>query len=351
MKLQNEIRGILRLKRLRNLFRVLLLCSTVSSGMAQEASPVKQSSGYNDPIISFTAQYPPTTGRSTKKKTGGTFADVVFGKDEASQMTKPVAVWALTPDTLWVLDQGNGIIFRIKKKKSEIRHIKDKQYKSFSSLVGICSGPGNRLLFTDSYLNKVFVMVPGKKGMEPLNDSLSLDRPTGIAFSPATGEIWVAETNAHRIAILDGQGNLLRTIGHRGTGPGEFNFPTSVWIDPAGKVYVVDAMNFRIQIFSGDGRPEGMFGSLGDATGYFARPKGIATDSHGNIYVADALFNTVQIFDTSGRFLYNFGEQGQGEGQFWMPSGIYIDANDNIYVADMYNARIQVFQNNYGGQE
>jgi DNA-binding beta-propeller fold protein YncE len=351
MDLFGNTSKIRRLQGTRRIILFLALWCIAPFLSAQDTLPASKTARYNDPYITWTGQYPALTGKHNRKTTGTGFADLVFGKEESAQITKPVALVARSADTLWVLDQGNGVIFRIRQKKSEITHFRNKQYKSFASLVSICSIPGNRMLFTESYLNKVFVLTPGQKTLTELNDSLALNRPTGIAWSPATGEIWVVETNAHRIAVLDASGKLLRTIGQRGTGPGEFNFPTSIWIDNSGKVYVVDAMNFRIQMFTKEGQPAGMFGKIGDATGYFARPKGIATDSHGNIYIADALFNTVQIFDQSGRFLYNFGTQGQGEGEFWMPAGIYIDGHDNIYVADTYNSRIQIFHNNYGGEQ
>jgi DNA-binding beta-propeller fold protein YncE len=333
----------------RNVIAVLFFCGTTAPVIAQDTVVAKRSAGKEEPLISWVCQYPPLTGKHRKRPKAG-FVDFVFGKQVSSEMSKPVALLAESPDTMWVLDQGNGVIYRVRKKTGEIAHYRNKEYKSFASLVATCSLPGNRILFTESYLNKIFLFSPDKKALSVLNDTLTLDRPTGIAWSSATKEIWVVETNAHRISVLNEQGQLIRRFGQRGTGPGEFNFPTSVWIDDSGKAFVVDAMNFRVQTFSKEGTFEGMFGQIGDATGFFARPKGIATDSKGNIYIADALFNTVQIFDQSGRFLYNFGEQGQGEGQFWMPAGIFIDRHDNIYVADTYNSRVQVFHNNYTEQ-
>jgi DNA-binding beta-propeller fold protein YncE len=226
----------------------------------------------------------------------------------------------------------------------DIPHIRGKQFVRFPSLVGICFFPGNKMLFTDSYLNKIFVYNPDKKEIRTLNDSIILDQPTGIAYSEINHEIWVVETRAHYISVLDDKGRRKRTIGKRGVEPGEFNYPTSIWIDKTGKAYVIDALNFRVQIFSKDGDLISFFGENGDGGGNLARPKGIATDSYGNIYIVDALFNTVQIFDISGNFLHAFGSQGKDQGEFWMPSGIYVDDSNYIYVADSYNSRVQVFQ-------
>ncbi|MEJ2634720.1 MAG: 6-bladed beta-propeller [Calditrichia bacterium] len=223
------------------------------------------------------------------------------------------------------------------------------RHKKLPSPVGICRMESAGYLLTDSQLEKIFIYREQDNRLGILNENLVLKRPTGICFLAARGEIWVVETLLHRITILNKAGEMLRTIGKRGTAAGEFNFPTHIWADKSGTVYVVDAMNFRVQIFSAEGEYLSSFGQPGDASGYFARPRGIATDSFGNIYVVDALFHAVQIFDAKGNYLSHFGEQGREAGQFWLPAGIYIDENNYVYVADSFNGRIQVFQLVRGG--
>jgi hypothetical protein len=322
---------------------IILTAALFFPVQAQDIKTGKESLPDKSSFIEWIAQYPAMPGESAEKKFGERFVDFLTGKGERMVLSKPVAVMAMNPDTFWILDQGNGQMFRVQNGVGEITHFKKNDFRNFPSLVEIISLPGDSLLFTDSYMNKIFVSTPGKKETKSLNDSLVLEQPTGIAYSPVTGEIWVVETKAHRISILDRQGRLLKQIGSRGEEPGKFNFPTAIWIDKSGRAFVIDALNFRIQVFSGNGDLISVFGKIGDATGSFARPRGIATDSHGNIYVSDALFNAVQIFDISGNFLYTFGRQGHEKGEFWMPAGIYIDPRDNIYVADSYNSRIQVF--------
>ncbi len=326
----------------------LLILIFLKPALAQDSAMAAEDTVSRAASVSWVRDFTSAGKDQGNKGFGNKLVEFVFGKKNSVRLTRPVAVMAGKPEGAWILDQENGIIFRFREEVGEITHLKNKHYGNFKSLVGICSIPGDKILFTDSYWNKVFVFSAGKKEVVPLNDSLAFDRPTGLACSASTGDIWVVETNAHRVAILGADGTLKKRFGGRGAGPGEFNFPTSIWIDRMGKVFIVDAMNFRVQIFDGEGNFISMFGKIGDVTGSFARPKGIATDSYGHVYVADALFNAVQIFDQSGRFLYTFGAQGQGSGEFWMPSGLFIDEGDNIYVADSYNARVQVFKLNYG---
>ena len=286
----------------------------------------------------------PSDDKKTKSKTLKEQLNFILLGIKRPEPINPVAVLGNSPDDFWVLDQGNKTVFRIIDEVGHIPHPIGKTNFDLSSLVGICFVPNSGLLMTDSHARKIYRLDPSEKKLRVLNDTLMLDQPTGIGYLSAKKEIWVVETKAHRIAVLNEKGGLIKRIGKRGTAWGEFNYPTHLWIDKKGFIYITDAMNFRIQVLNPEGSVITVFGQAGDATGFLARPKGIATDSFGNIYVVDALFHVVQVFDSKGTFLYKFGNQGHGNGEFWMPSGIFIDQQDYIYVADSYNSRVQIFK-------
>jgi DNA-binding beta-propeller fold protein YncE len=295
-----------------------------------------------DPFIRFVSGLPSANANSNIG-----FFEKVFNfivGYEPVVFNNPVNVFAGGPEDCRIVNQGDGTILRYLDGKTEKLQAFRKRGSYFPSLVGICSFGQEGFLFTDSRLNRVFLLSTDGKQFRIFNDTNTLIRPTGIAYSEASGEVWVVESGSHRISVFNKNGERKRTIGQRGNGPMEFNFPTYIWIDSSGKIYIVDSMNFRIQVLSSKGDFITSFGKQGDATGSFARPRGVATDSQGNIYVVDALFNTVQIFDISGRLLYYFGSQGNGEYQFWMPTGIFIDKKDFIYVSDSFNGRVRVFQ-------
>lgn len=335
------------------LWRILLTGTFVLVNFCawgQNIDPVVPNQDNANYDIRWVSLYPATkekksSGKKERKtrRNENWFTDLIFGK-KPDNLVKPMSVVAFSPDTFWVADQGNGSILQVFNQVGEITQFENKGIERIPSIVGSCFIPGHKILFTDSKLNKIFQFTPGSGEMQILNDSLLLEQPTGIAYSVVNNQIWVVETSAHRIAILNKQGELIKRLGGRGNAPGKFNFPTYLWIDHSGLVYVVDAMNFRVQIFDKDGEFISTFGEIGDASGYFSRPKGIATDSFGHIYVSDALFHVVQVFDRTGQLLYTFGSQGQEKEQFWMPTGIYIDEENFIYIADSYNSRVQVFQ-------
>ncbi|ETR65214.1 MAG: hypothetical protein OMM_14623 [Candidatus Magnetoglobus multicellularis str. Araruama] len=70
-----------------------------------------------------------------------------------------------------------------------------------------------------------------------------------------SGNIYVADTQNHRIQIYDDQKNLIDTIGNGSASsePGELNMPWGIDIDSDGLIYVADYFNDRIQVFTGSG--------------------------------------------------------------------------------------------------
>ena len=332
---KNSIRSILVFLGL-----ILIPLNTVYS---QDSTYVDVLDFFETNNVQWVNQIPPLQ-QDVKKQRKGWFKRLLFGNKDIVGLQKPVLAIPVNAASSIILDQGNGTLFIYEDNKFNIPKIVRKQEGKFTSLVSAALMPNKDLVFTDSKLEGVFKLTEDLKSIEPLNNSLKLTQPTGIAYSSKNNQIWVVETGAHQISILDRQGNRIKTIGQRGTDKGEFNYPTFIWIDNKGTAYVVDALNYRIQIFDAAGNFLSMFGENGNGTGYFASPKGIATDSFGNIYVVDALFHGVQLFDKNGNYLYRFGTQGHGTGEFWMPSGIYIDQQNNIYVADSYNGRIQIFK-------
>ncbi len=324
---------------------VLLFCfNSASSGQEKDTASAKKNIGTNA-YVSWVAQYPAIKTGKPKHYILNKVVEFLIGKSKERSLLRPMSLIASSPNNLTILDQGSKTIFQIEGNNEYIPHAIKKKENYFTSLVGVCSLPGGEILFTDSRLNKIYLISADKKKLKVFNnDTIKLQQPTGIAYSAINDEIWVVETNGNKITILDSKGGFKKSFGERGEEIGNFNFPTSICIDKKGDAYVVDAMNFRVQIFNKNGSFISTFGQIGDAAGFFARPKGIALDSYGNIYIVDALFHVVQIFDRNGNFLYKFGQQGREKESFWLPNGIYIDSKNYIYVADTYNSRIQIFK-------
>ena len=212
------------------------------------------------------------------------------------------------------------------------------------SPVSVAGAADGRLFVADSMLGKVFILdAKGNITGQLEGDPQGMGQPAAVAVSDK--RVYVSDAKNHRISAYGLEGAFLQSFGRRGSGPGEFNFPTYLWFDKAlGQLWVSDSGNFRFQWFNADGRFLGKMGENGNRPGYLARPRGIARDSEGHVYATDAAFDAFQIFEPNGDFLLFVGRAGARAGDFSMPGGVFIDGRDRVYVADTQNARVQVFQ-------
>jgi DNA-binding beta-propeller fold protein YncE len=204
---------------------------------------------------------------------------------------------------------------------------------------------GTTFFVADSGLGAVIAF--DEKGKIQFTITNELERPTGLAI--VGDNLAIADSQRHQVILCDLQGKMISKFGQRGSGPGEFNFPTHLAVDARRQIYVTDSLNHRIQVFDATGKFLRAFGSVGDGPSHFSRPKGVAVDASGHVYVVDAVFNNVQIFNDEGRLLLDFGEAGEGAGKFGLPNAIAINSQNEIYVADAYNHRIQEFR--YTGKQ
>jgi DNA-binding beta-propeller fold protein YncE len=263
---------------------------------------------------------------------------------ESLALQKPFGLALDETGNLCVTDTGANLVCYL-----DFTHKKWRRYlaagkTAFVSPVAVAKRNGI-FYVADSALGKVLAFHDdGKSAFEITN---SLVRPVGLAI--AGNSLAVVDSQAHDVSVFDLAGKFLFKFGKRGTGPGEFNFPTHIASDASGRWLVTDSLNCRIQIFSTGGKFILQFGSSGDTSGHFGRPKGVAEDSFGHIYVADAIFDNVQIFDSTGQLLLNFGQSGAGAGEFGLPNGVVIAPDNTIYIADAYNHRVQIFKY-LGGQ-
>ncbi len=157
-------------------------------------------------------------------------------------------------------------------------------------------------------------------------------RPIGIAVSP-DGTIVVSDADNHRVIFLDQNGNVVAQAGKglRADGVDGFNVPAGLTTDAAGNVYVVDTLNGRVIKLSPRGAFLAQFGGLADTAGSLARPKGVAVDASGRVFVSDGLQAAIEVFGPGGAYLGVIGRadpQDAGEGSvFEAPAGLLLEGN------------------------
>ena len=267
-------------------------------------------------------------------------ADWITGADRnKGRLVNPFGMALDDAGNLLVTDTGANAVCFLDLNRKKWTRWESAGKIHFQSPVAIARH-GTTIFVADSALGKVLAL--DERGKLQFEITNSLVHPSGLAI--LGDRLLVVDSQRHQVVIFDVSGKLISRFGRRGTGPGEFNFPTHISVDAGGLIYVTDSLNNRIQIFDGNGQFKRSFGSAGDGPGHFSRPKGVAVDRDGHIYVVDAVFDNVQIFDGQGRLLLNWGDAGPAPGEFWLPNAIVISRDNEIYVADSYNHRIQVFR-------
>ena len=218
----------------------------------------------------------------------------------------------------------------------------------FVAPVGVADCGNGGVYVSDAELALVAHLDAEGNPLEVLGEGL-LERPTGIACDRERGELYVADTRANEVRVLDLGGKLQRTYGRSGDGRGELNAPTYLSLS-GDRLYVTDTLNARVQVFDRAGNIVDTIGKRGLYVGDFTRPKGVAVDKYGRLYVVESYYDHLLIFDGEGRFLMPIGGTGKRPGQFYLPAGVWTDDRDRVYVADMFNGRVSMFQY-LGGEE
>ncbi len=176
----------------------------------------------------------------------------------------------------------------------------------------------------------------------------------GIRWTAATLRrsmgLWIVAATMMAAALAGGcredappPGTLqaVRWFGAAGRGPGRFEYPRVLEVDPRDGTVVVIDRQARIHRFT----PEGRFVD-GWQMPEFTRgkPTGLAIGADGVLWVADTHYHRVVVFAPDGRELRRWGEYGTGPGQFIFPCDVALGPDGLVYVAEFGgNDRVQVF--------
>ena len=215
----------------------------------------------------------------------------------------------------------------------------------FSNPRGVPITPDNFILVSDNHrIQKISmdgdcIASVGGKGSGPLQ----FNEPAGIAISPITGQVYIADRNNHRIQVLNPDLTFSHSFGREGSADGQFIKPCNIAIDSQGLVYVTDRDNNRIEKFSPDGKFVAQFGSKVSGPGQLSKPYGITIDTAGTGLVYVSGNNRVSVFTSDGVFVSSFGRKGSNIDQFNIPLGLTFNREGLLYVCDADNKRLVVY--------
>lgn len=198
----------------------------------------------------------------------------------------------------------------------------------------------------------------------------ALAMPHGITVD-SHGNIYISDTNNHRIRKVDGQTGIITTYAGNGfanyNGEGQavdrtINEPKAVAVDADDNLFVVEVGNHIIrkidflttetQTVAGVPQSPGFNGDdIAATSAYLHSPYGIEFDSEGNYYIADrdnhsirkveatsGMISTIAGTGTAG---YNGDGQDPTLAQLNKPHKAVVDASGFVYIEDRYNERIR----------
>ena len=70
----------------------------------------------------------------------------------------------------------------------------------------------------------------------------------------AAGNLYILDSRGSQITVVDARGRLVKKLGRRGDGPGEFSAPTQFTVFGDGSVAVLDGLKDHLSVFGPDGK-------------------------------------------------------------------------------------------------
>jgi DNA-binding beta-propeller fold protein YncE len=192
------------------------------------------------------------------------------------------------------------------------------------------------------------------------DDAGKFNEPYDIAIDKR-GRIFVLDRCNHRVQVFGSKGNHRGIIGQRGTVIEEelaelfdtplnlfsfpaFEFPTGINVDSFGNIYVVDSNNHRIVKLTPEGDVSLSFGKNGSGDGEFQYPHGIAIDNRDTIFVSDLNNNRIQAFTPYGNLLFSINTGRDISDKLSSPTSLLIDNHGRLYTGLGFDTRILIFE-------
>ncbi|XP_067934406.1 tripartite motif-containing protein 2-like [Watersipora subatra] len=154
-------------------------------------------------------------------------------------------------------------------------------------------------------------------------------------------EIIVPDYHLNMVFIYSHEGELIKSFGQHGSGPGEFKEPAFVCIGKNDDIIISDCRNSRVQVLNKNGEFKYQIGKKGTGKGQLQGPSGVAIDKFGQILVTDRVNNRIQVYTYTGEFVSCIESSGS---KLSDPRGLAVSTDGHVYVADQKNHCVKQYR-------
>ena len=172
-------------------------------------------------------------------------------------------------------------------------------------------------------------------------------RPTDVTWD-AQGNIFVSDGYVNsRVVKYDKNGRFLKSVGTRGSEPGQLNTPHSITSDAQGNIYVADRGNARVQVFDNDLNLKTIYDTVGNPWAVCISPGSpqylFVSNSNPDANPAASWAITGEIYkmELDGRIIGRFGKAGKGLGEFSTVHEIDCRNPNELFVSEISAWRAQ----------
>ena len=228
-------------------------------------------------------------------------------------------------DNIWVIDEGSNMVMKFNP-QGLITMVLGRKDEAVDYL--------ERFLEEGRKVDPATLSAPGSGG----GRGGTFGRPTDVAWD-LQDNIFVADgyTNS-RVAKFNKDGDYLKSVGTRGTGPSQFNTPHTITADAKGNIYVGDRGNRRIQVFDNELNLVRTITNVRAPWAVCISPPNaqgqqflFSADAGGKIYKEDL----------EGKLLGWLGTSGKRVGQFTWVHEMHCVSENELYTGEAQNWRVQ----------
>jgi sugar lactone lactonase YvrE len=181
----------------------------------------------------------------------------------------------------------------------------------------------------------------------PAPEPYVFSRPTDVGWDPA-GNIFVTDGYGNsRVVKYDKNGRFLKSVGTRGSAPGQLNLPHTMAMDAKGNVYVGDRSNSRIQVFDNNLEFKAIYDQVGAPWAVCISPGphqylySSNSNPDNNNSQIQAVTGEIYKMELDGTILGRFGKAGKKLGEFSTVHEIDCRNENELLVSEIIAWRVQ----------